>query len=73
MTGIITKHWQQMVIAVLAVAVFCYWLFLYPFIPVVREISQLFLWTDNYFLERIAIPGGLAEYLGEMISQFFIN
>lgn len=73
MNGFITKHWQQMVITVLAATVFCYWLFLYPFIPVVREMSQLFLWTDDYFLERIMIPGGLALYLGEMISQFFIN
>ena len=73
MNSIITKHWQQMVMAVLAVMVFCYWLFLYPFIPVVREISQLFLWTGDYFLERVMIPGGLAQYLGEMISQFFIN
>lgn len=62
-----------MVITVLAATVFCYWLFLYPFIPVVRKMSQLFLWTDDYFLERIMIPGGLALYLGEMISQFFIN
>ena len=53
--------------------VFCYWLFLYPFIVVVREITQLFLWTGDYFTERIAIPGGLAQYLSEMISQFFIN
>jgi len=53
--------------------VFCYWLFLYPFIIVVREITQLFLWTGDYFTERIVIPGGLAQYLSEMISQFFIN
>ena len=53
--------------------VFCWWLFLYPYIPVVREISQLFLWTGDYFTERIVIPGGMAQYLGEMISQFFIN
>lgn len=53
--------------------VFCFWLFLYPFIPVVREMSELFLWTDDYFVERIVIPGGLAQYLGEMIGQLFIN
>lgn len=53
--------------------VFCFWLFLYPFIPVAREMSQLFLWTGDYFVERIAVPGGLAQYLGEMVAQFFIN
>lgn len=35
--------------------------------------TQLFLWTGDYFTERIAVPGGLAQYLGEMIAQFFIN
>ena len=35
--------------------------------------SQLFLWTGDYFVERIVTPGGLAQYLGEMIAQFFIN
>lgn len=59
--------------ALLAIVSFCFWLFLYPFIPVVREMSQLFLWTGDYFVERIMIPGGLAQYLGEMISQFFFN
>ena len=62
-----------MLLAVLAVMVFCFWLLLYPFIPVVREMTQLFLWTGDYFTERIAVPGGLAQYLGEMIAQFFIN
>lgn len=68
-----SKLWQYLVLAVLAVVVFCFWLFLYPFIPVVREMSQLFLWTGDYFVERIVLPGGLAQYLGEMIAQFFIN
>ena len=68
-----SKYWQPIILAILSVMVFCYWLFLYPFIPVVREITQLFLWTEDYFTERIVLPGGLAQYLGEMISQFFIN
>ena len=73
MKSMISKYWQYMIMAALAVIVFCYWLFLYPFIPIVREVSQLFLWTGDYLRERIVIPGGTAQYLGEMISQFFIN
>jgi hypothetical protein len=68
-----SKYWQPIVLAILSAMVFCYWLFLYPFIPVVREMTQLFLWTGDYFTERIVMPGGLAQYLSEMISQFFIN
>ena len=67
------KNWQHLITALLAVGVFCFWLFLYPFIPVVREMSLLFLWTSDYFLERIVLPGGLAQYLGEMTGQLFLN
>ena len=68
-----SKYCQYLIIAILAVLVFCFWLFLYPFIPVAREMSQLFLWTGDYFVERIVLPGGLAQYVGEFICQFFIN
>jgi hypothetical protein len=57
----------------LAIGVFCFWLFLYPFIPVAREMSQLFLWNTDYLMERLAVPGGLAQYLGEGVTQFFLN
>lgn len=70
---IISDKWQQMTVAVIAIVVFCFWYFLFPFVPVVREMSQLFLWTGDYMMERLVIPGGLAQYLGEMVSQFFLN
>ena len=59
--------------AILAIIVFCFWLFLFPFVAVVREMSVLFLWTTDYLTERLAIPGGLAQYLGEGVAQFFLN
>ena len=59
--------------AFLAIIVFCFWFFFYPFIPVVREMSQLFLWTSDYLTERLAVPGGAAQYMGECIAQFFLN
>ena len=68
-----SRYWKHIIVVILGVMIFCFWLFLYPFIPIVREMSQLFLWTGDYFVERIMIPGGLAQYLGEMIAQFFIN
>ena len=71
--AIIYKYWEQITIAFLAVIVFCFWFFYYPFIPVVREMSQLFLWTGDYLTERLAVPGGAAQYLGECIAQFFLN
>lgn len=59
--------------AFLAIIVFCFWFFFYPFISVVREMSQLFLWTSDYLTERLAVPGGVAQYMGECIAQFFLN
>ena len=73
MKAFVSTYSKYLILVLLAVIVFCFWLFRYPFVPLVREMSQLFLWTGDYFVERIMIPGGLAQYLGEMISQFFIN
>ena len=36
---IISDKWQQMTVAVIAIVVFCFWYFLFPFVPVVREMS----------------------------------
>ena len=69
----IFRFWEHIVVAFLAIIVFCFWFFFYPFIPVVREMSQLFLWTGDYLTERLVIPGGAAQYLGEFIAQFFLN
>ena len=69
----IVRFWEQIAVAFLAIAVFCYWLFLYPFIPVAREMSVLFVWNTDYLMDRLVVPGGMAQYLGEGIVQFFLN
>ena len=69
----VSVYWQQILLALLAIVVFCFWYFLYPFIPVTREMSQLFLWNSDYLTERIVLPGGFAKYLAELIVQFFLN
>lgn len=67
----ISSHWQPLLLLVMAIAVFCFWYFLYPYLLLTREMSQLFLWNGDYFMERIVVPGGLAQYLAEFIVQFF--
>ncbi|MEE3445336.1 MAG: DUF6057 family protein, partial [Prevotella sp.] len=69
----ISSYWQWMLTAVFAVAVFCFWLYGLPHLMLAREQSQLFLWNTDYLTERLAVPGGLAQYLGEFIVQFMIN
>lgn len=36
------------------------------------EQSQLFLFTDYYLASKASVPGGLASYAGDFLSQFFI-
>jgi hypothetical protein len=43
----------------------------YPFALTFQEQLQLFLFDDDYFLERIAEPGGLARYIAEFLVQFY--
>lgn len=35
-----------------------------------QEQFQLFLTNSSYFLERVAVPGGLADYISEFLVQF---
>ncbi len=36
-----------------------------------QEQYQLFLFTGDYFLETVAVPGGFADYISEFVVQFF--
>lgn len=69
----LSTYWQQLILILCAVAVFSFWFFLYPFVLVMREMAVLFLWDSDYFMERIVLPGGFAQYIGEFIVQFFQN
>ena len=61
-----------MVLSVLVgIGIFLFWYILYPHALSYQEQYQLFLWTGDYFLERISLPGGLADWLGEFIVQFY--
>ena len=74
MKGFDEKHVAPyLVVAVIALCAFCYWYFVYPHVIVMRESLQLFLWNSDYFMERMAVPGGLAQYIGEGLVQFFRN
>ena len=69
----IKEHWKGMVLAAFAIAVFIFWYFFYPHLMAWREESQLFLCNKEYLLERLAVPGGLAQYMAEALVQFFAN
>ena len=64
------KSLQYICSAVFGVAVFLYWMLLYPYALGLQEQNQLFLFTWDYLIERIVIAGGLADYISEFITQF---
>ena len=59
-----------MALAVL-VALFLFWFVGYPQALNYQEENQLFLLSTDYFLSRIAVAGGLADWIGEFIVQFY--
>ena len=52
-------------------AIFAFWMWLYPQALNYQEQNQLFLFTRDYFRERISLPGGFADWLSEFLVQFF--
>ncbi len=53
------------------IGVFLFWYVAYPHAMSYHEQYQLFLWTWDYFIERLSLPGGLADWLGEFFVQFY--
>ena len=53
------------------IGMFLFWYVWYPHALSYQEQYQLFLWTWDYFVERVSLPGGFADWLGEFIVQFY--
>ncbi len=58
---------------VFVIAVFLFFAISYSSHLHYQEQFQLFLFDTWYWQERISIPGGLADYIGEFITQFYYN
>lgn len=56
-----------------AVAVFVLFLLSYPQLMAAREQMQLLVYDGDYLWHRLMLPGGMAQYLGELLVQFFVN
>ena len=66
------NQYGRIVLSVLVgIGIFLFWYLAYPHALSYQEQYQLFLWTGDYFLERISVPGGFADWLGEFIVQFY--
>lgn len=48
-----------------------FWGIVYPAHVSYQEQFQLFLFGSDYWWERVAVPGGLADYVAEYLTQFY--
>lgn len=67
----ITKYLNVGLSMLVGIVIFLFWYVAYPHALSYQEQYQLFLWTWDYFIERVTLPGGLADWLGEFIVQFY--
>ena len=59
------------ILLIFALAIFLFWWLAYPHALSYQEQYQLFLWTGDYLVERLSVAGGLADYIGEFLTQFY--
>lgn len=65
------RHCPLLISLLFAIVVALFWGFPYRCALSYQEQYQLFLFTPSYFTERISVPGGLADYVAEFITQFY--
>jgi hypothetical protein len=65
-----SKQLQYISTIVFGAGVFLFRLLLYPGVAGFQEQNQLFLFTWDFFVERMSVSGGLADYIAEFITQF---
>lgn len=71
MNNLITKTWKPLLSLLFGVAVVIFWSVPYMSGLCFQEQYQMFLFDTGYFLERIVLPGGLADYISEFLVQFY--
>ncbi len=71
MKNLMIKTWKPLLSLLFGVAVVIFWAVPYVGGLCFQEQYQMFLFDSGYFLERIVLPGGLADYISEFLVQFY--
>lgn len=71
MKHLVEKYWKLTLSLLFALGVVLFWAFPYMSALSYQEQYQLFLFDGSYFTERIGVPGGLADYVAEFLTQFY--
>lgn len=71
MKNLMIKTWKPLLSLLFGVVVVIFWAVPYVGGLCFQEQYQMFLFDTGYFLERIVLPGGLADYISEFLVQFY--
>ncbi|MEE1383423.1 MAG: DUF6057 family protein [Segatella copri] len=71
MKNLMIKTWKPLLSLLFGVAVVIFWAVPYVGGLCFQEQYQMFLFDTGYFLDRIVLPGGLADYISEFLVQFY--
>ena len=63
------KYWNIGLSMLVGIGMFLFWYVAYPQALSYQEQYQLFLWTWDYLVERLSLPGGFADWVGEFLCQ----
>ena len=66
-----TKLYKLLLPGLFALAVFLFFRLAYPYHVYNQEQFQLFQFSWRYLAETLAVPGGLADWCGRFLTQFF--
>lgn len=73
MNRFIQQYGPLLLTLLFGISVLLFWRLCYPFAMSYQEQCQLFLFDSQYFLDRVAVPGGLTRYVSEFLVQFYNN
>ena len=66
------KYTEYLFTGLFFAGLFIFFAFFYNYHLHFEEATQLFLFTGDYFVSRMGLPGGFSGWLGEFLTQFFI-
>ncbi len=73
MKEVLENSWKIGLSILFGIVVFLFWGSCYPAHLSYQEQFQLFLTGSDYWWERTAVPGGVADYIAEYLTQFFYH
>ncbi|ADV42260.1 DUF6057 family protein [Bacteroides helcogenes] len=73
MESFLRNIWKAGLSCLLGAAAFFFWCNVYPAHLSYQEQFQLFLFDADYWQERVAVPGGVADYVAEYLTQFYYH